>query len=183
MSAPLRILGTGLLFSIGLAACGGDGPAAEQPVNIDYSALRIAESREAPLVYARSDEEVLLPLRNGLRLAVGSVLVALPAGAFTPSVSAPGPHSDTTVQVEGVDEADSVKYDGRYIYSSRPEFVPRLTDHAAPIAQCARRRAHGSRYRRASSRCRSSSSTASRTERRCSTRSVRSKARPSIWWR
>jgi hypothetical protein len=101
--------------AIGLTACGGGGSGTEEPLNVDYSALRIAESNEAPLEYARTDEQVLLPLRNGLRMMLGGGL-ATPAGTVTAS--------DTTVQVEGVDEADSVEYDARYIYATRPEILP-----------------------------------------------------------
>ncbi len=120
-----RSIGTCLLICVALAACGGGQSGDEAPVNVDYSALKIAESSDTPLAYARSDEQVLLPLRNGMRLSVGfGLAVALPTGAVVPSAGAPGPHSDTTVQVEGVDEADSVKYDGRYIYAVRLEVVP-----------------------------------------------------------
>ena len=126
MTAVVRSAGTGLFFCALLSACGGgESNAAEEPVNLDYSALEVAASRDGPLVYARNDNEVLPPLRNGMRLAVrGGLGVALPTGAFTPSLDSQAPHSDTTVQIEGVDEADSVKYDGRYIYVVRPEIMP-----------------------------------------------------------
>ena len=120
-----RSVGTCLLICVALAACGGGQSGEEEPINVDYSALKVAESRDTPLVYARSEEQVLLPLRNGVRLAAGFGFgVALPPGTVVPSAGAPAPHSDTTLQVEGVDEADSVKYDGRYIYAVRPEMQP-----------------------------------------------------------
>ncbi|HKE94152.1 MAG TPA: beta-propeller domain-containing protein [Povalibacter sp.] len=109
-----------LLSAAVLASCGRGG--GDVSLNTDYSALRPAASTPEPLVPATSDEQVLRPLRNGLRLA----LIATPV--FLPGVSSPtatqDPHSTTTVQVEGVDEADPVKYDGRYIYSVRPASVP-----------------------------------------------------------
>jgi hypothetical protein len=107
-----------------LAACsGGSNIDAQAPVDIDYSSLRLAESTDSPLINATSEEQVLRPLRNGLRLALreGPVYTA---GAITPNDSGTGNYSRTTVQVDGVDEADPVQYDGRYIYSVRPEAVP-----------------------------------------------------------
>jgi hypothetical protein len=126
MIAASRSLGASLWVCVGLAACGGGGDNAvpEEPVNIDYTSLRLADSRDEPLEYARSDDEILRPIRNGLRLAVAPALFALPPGIATPSVDNQTAHSSTNVQIDGVDEADSVKYDGRYIYSVRPEFVP-----------------------------------------------------------
>jgi hypothetical protein len=126
MTAATRSLGMCLLISVGLAACGGgDESGDEAPVVVDYSALKMADSRETPLVYAQSDEQVLLPLRNGMRLAAwNGPGVELPAGTVEPAVGSPPPHSDTTVQVEGVDEADSVEYDGQYIYAVRREHMP-----------------------------------------------------------
>ena len=55
----------------------------------------------------------------------------------------------------------SVKYDGRYIYSVRPEIVPASPD-ASDLAQRARHRAHRSADGGTSSRSRSTSSKASR---------------------
>ena len=62
-----------------LAACGsGSGSSTgEEPVNIDYSALRVAPSREGTLSYATSDEQLLRAVRNGLRMSlVGAPQVA-----------------------------------------------------------------------------------------------------------
>jgi uncharacterized secreted protein with C-terminal beta-propeller domain len=125
MTAISRTAGTCLLICAGLGACGGsDNSGTEQPINVDYSALKVAESTDAALVYARSDEEMLLPLRNGARLMVSNGATTLVYGTVTPSLSAQSPYSGTTVQVQGVDEADSVKYDGRHIYATRREIVP-----------------------------------------------------------
>jgi hypothetical protein len=106
---------------MGVVACGGGGGG--ESLNTDYSNLKIAESVEAPLEYARDENQILAPLRNGVRLAMG----ANPVPIFT---SVPGSANDapvfsrTTVQIDDVDEADSLKYDGRYIYSTRPEILP-----------------------------------------------------------
>jgi hypothetical protein len=55
---------------------------------------------------------------------VGAPQVTAVADITAPSASPQGTFSATTVQVDGVDEADLVKYDGRYIYAMRPEAVP-----------------------------------------------------------
>ncbi len=125
MTATYRSAGTSLLICAGLAACGGGGDSGiREPVNVDYSALKVAASTEEPLVYARNDEEVLLPLRNGMRLMAANGSTAVMTGTVVPSVSSQSTYSGTTVQVQGVEEADSVKYDGRYIYATRPEILP-----------------------------------------------------------
>ena len=100
----------------GIAACSsGDGPG-EAPVNTDYSALRLAASSEGILSYATTDEQLLRPLRNGLRMSLGGMpQVDAVAGITAPPASPQGTFSATTVQVDGVDEADLVKYDGRHI--------------------------------------------------------------------
>src|SRR6185295_2545019 len=123
-----RTFGAATLLSLGLAACGGgsggESTVGEQPFDTDYSTLRVADTRDAPLQYTTSDEQILSPLRNGLRL----MTLSNPVPTFlasTTGASAGGqvPFSATTVQVEGVDEADSVKYDGRYLYAVRRQVV------------------------------------------------------------
>src|SRR5262245_27410633 len=119
MSSTSRTLG--LLLCVSLAACGGggDSPDAEKPLNVDYSTLKVAESRDNPLQYASSDEQILSPLRNGVRLMTLSG--GLPGDIFTATTGGAGggSYSNPTVQVAGVDEADAVRYDGRYIYTAR----------------------------------------------------------------
>ena len=110
-----------------LAACGGSGGGGsdEAPVNTDYSALRLAPSGEGTLSYATTDEQLLRPVRNGLRMSLGGMpQVDAVAGITAPLASPQGTFSSTTVQVDGVDEADLVKYDGRHIYSMRSNPVP-----------------------------------------------------------
>jgi hypothetical protein len=107
-----------------LAACGGSSGEQER-INTDYSALGLATSREGNLHYATTAEEILHPLRNGLRLSLrGFPEVYLAIGVTTPSTSIDTTYSTTTVQVAGVDEADLVKYDGEHIYALRTESVP-----------------------------------------------------------
>ena len=114
-----------LALCAGLAACGSGSSTGEEPVNIDYSALRVAPSREGTLSYATSDEQLLRAVRNGLRMSLaGAPQVAAVTGISAPSASPQGTFSATTVQVAGVDEADLVKYDGQYLYTMRPQDVP-----------------------------------------------------------
>lgn len=128
MASVSRILAATALLSLGLTACGGGGEstAREQPLNTDYSTLRVADTHDAPLQYAASDDQILSPLRNGLRLMTQSSPVPsfLADTAGLAGGSGQVPFSATTVQVDGVDEADSVKYDGHYLYSARRQITP-----------------------------------------------------------
>ena len=126
MTSPWTKTAALLALCGGLAACGsGGGAGKEPPVNTDYSALRLASSHEGALSYATSDEQLLRALRNGLRMSlVGAPQVTAVADITAPSASPQGTFSATTVQVDGVDEADLVKYDGQYIYAMRPEAAP-----------------------------------------------------------
>jgi len=119
--APSKHLALLLAASAGLAACGGGSSSGE--LNTDYSNLRLASSSEGGLQYATSDERVLGALRNGLRLSLAGSNQILTIGgpaAISGSSNGPGNYSGTTVQVEGVDEADLVKYDGEHIYAIVP---------------------------------------------------------------
>jgi uncharacterized secreted protein with C-terminal beta-propeller domain len=122
MAALLRIFGIGLVIGTSLIGCGGSN--GDDPLNTDYSGLKVAQSRTTPLEYAQSTEQILRPLRNGVRIMTvnGPVLPAVTAQGSTVQ----SPRSDTTVQVDGVAEADSVKYDGQYVYSTHPQLAPAL---------------------------------------------------------
>jgi hypothetical protein len=129
---------------LALASCGGGGSTVEElPLNTDYSTLRLAESRDAPLQYANSDEQMLAPLRNGLRLMTQSSPIPTFFSATTATATGGQvSYSATTVQVEGVDEADVVRYDGRYIYAARRQSdsgasstVPALSRNVLAIAR------------------------------------------------
>ena len=114
MDEKLRATAWILIVLIAVAACSGGDEPEPQPVNTDYSALKFAESVDAPLVPASDGRALLEALRNGVRLsldaATGPVILA------SMSNVAGRQFSGTTVQVDGVDEPDVVKYDGRYIY-------------------------------------------------------------------
>jgi hypothetical protein len=105
-----------------IAACSSNTDGEDEaPVNVDYAAIRLAESREGKLHYADRDAEVLQPLRNGLRLILrgDAQPAAAIAGLSAPHADGRPAWSTTTVQVEGVDEGDLVKYDGRRLYALR----------------------------------------------------------------
>jgi len=110
--------------SIVLTACGGGDHDAEAPLNTDYSALRVAQSREGALVQAANTDALLDPLKNGVRMSLDPGPVPASAGLNAPLANGESTFSRTTVQVDGVDEADLLKYDGRYMYIVKPEAVP-----------------------------------------------------------
>jgi hypothetical protein len=124
----------------GLAACGGGGSREQPPVNTDYSALRLAPSSEGTLSYASTDEQLLRPLRNGLRMSLGGMpqVDAVAGVTAPPAPSAPRTFSATTVQVDGVDEADLVKYDGRHLFAMRPNPVPTIPELTSNMLTIAR---------------------------------------------
>jgi uncharacterized secreted protein with C-terminal beta-propeller domain len=118
-----------LAISGALVACGGGGsdsppPRSPESIEIDYSALRVPESRDGALRTPTHDEELLSLLRNGLRLSLTSAGDVLQLVQVTASADAPPRFSTTTQQVFGVDEPDLVKYDGRHLFIVRPELVP-----------------------------------------------------------
>ena len=113
------------IMATSLAACGSSSSDSSnnEPLNIDYSALQVAQSREGLLVAPRDGEQLLRPIRNGLRMSIQSSNEGLFLASGSPTTIAVDAHSTTTVQVDSVDEADPVKYDGRHIFSVRQELV------------------------------------------------------------
>lgn len=135
MTSISRVLGTSLAICLAVAACGGGGSESEAPLNVDYSSLRTASSRDEPLVYARSDDQVLEPLRNGVRLLIGGSMLPASSVASPTSSVAQDSFSVTNVQVAGVDEADFVKYDGQHIYTVRAEYGAQETRNVLSISR------------------------------------------------
>lgn len=139
MNVSIRTAGALFTLSLALAGCVGDpAPPSEPPLNTDYSNLKVADSRDVALVQPSTADDVLSPLRNGIRLSLNSSPVTAVAGLTAPNVSDQSAYSATTVQVAGVDEADLVKYDGRHIYTVRPESVvakPGITRNVLKIAR------------------------------------------------
>jgi uncharacterized secreted protein with C-terminal beta-propeller domain len=120
------------LLSMPLVACGGGHSKTDQPniqkeppVNIDYSALSESQLEPGTLRQASSTELSEL-VKNGLRISLSqnqsySTMIRETALVDTSSDSrSGGGFSGTNVQVVNVDEADGVKYDGKYIYLATP---------------------------------------------------------------
>ncbi len=124
MKSTNRTAAVLLAVTIALGGCGGGDPQSEAPLDTDYSNLKLAASREGKLVPAGNAEALLHPLRNGVRMSLSSDSSLGIDGLPVPNTAAQVPYSATTIQVEGVDEADVVKYDGQYIYSAFPDVVP-----------------------------------------------------------
>lgn len=116
-----------------VVACGGGGGTAESPrqspqLNTDYSRLKAAKLEPGPLKQA-SPTDLAELVKNGLRISLRENknfneqirTATLGAPSLTAAdAKAAGNFSGTNVQVEDVDEADVVKYDGRYIYAATP---------------------------------------------------------------
>jgi uncharacterized secreted protein with C-terminal beta-propeller domain len=116
-----------LLLSLPLVACGGGSGQSSitEPVNTDYSTLVSAKIEPGPLRQASTSELAQL-IKNGLRVSLrdnrnysSMILESMALNASADNKSG-GIFSGTNLQVDGVDEADSVKYDGKYIYLATP---------------------------------------------------------------
>lgn len=109
-----------------LPACGGSSGGSEPRgrEDIDYSNLRWDDPALEPLTNEHEAAVVAEYLRNGVRLRVGSGYRAdQEVGDTANSVDSPAPgaagddgYSQTNVHVDGVDEADRLKYDGRHLF-------------------------------------------------------------------
>lgn len=120
-----------VLLSLPLVACGGGSSNSqhnvqkELPVNTDYSALSESQLEPGPLRQASSTELSAL-VKNGLRVSLsqnqsyGMMIRETAITNNTADSKSGGNFSGTNVQVANVDEGDSVKYDGQYIYLATP---------------------------------------------------------------
>lgn len=124
-----------LVISLPLFACGGGsgGGSTETPrlppqVNTDYSKLKQSKLEPGPLKQI-STTELADMVKNGLRISLrddqnfNELARAATLGGKVSLASdskSAGNFSGTNVQVENVDEADVVKYDGRYIFAATP---------------------------------------------------------------
>ena len=118
-----------IALSLPLFACGGSHTNSNPPTTserIDYSNLSSATLEPGSLRQA-STQELSTLIKNGLRLSINeyrnySMLIRETAitSAQDSSINTSDNFSTTNVQVAGVDEADSVKYDGKYIYLVTP---------------------------------------------------------------
>lgn len=121
-----------LCLVLPLVACGGGGSTEsprQPPQNrIDYSALKATKLEPGPLKQSSTNDLTEL-VKNGLRISLREnqnfneqVRTAALGVSNTTTVDAKsaGNFSGTNVQVDDVDEADMIKYDGRYIYAATP---------------------------------------------------------------
>lgn len=139
-----------LSLAVAAMALVGCGPDTEGPKQeVDYSKLEVAPQSSESLVLAEEDA-LLSHIGNGLRLqakngasyrdyfVLDSALGGAPepAAPSVPTSEANGGgagFSETNVHVEGVDEADYVKYDGEHWYiATRPEYQELLITQPSP---------------------------------------------------
>lgn len=120
-----------LCLVLPLVACGGgstESPRQPPQNRIDYSALKATKLEPGPLKQSSTNDLAEL-VKNGLRISLREnqnfneqVRTAALGVSNTTTVDAKsaGNFSGTNVQVDDVDEADMIKYDGRYIYAATP---------------------------------------------------------------
>ena len=115
--------------ALALSACGGsDSPSTviEQPPEPSVPSVNQAKTFSGPLVQA-GEADVSRYLKNGVYSSTlyGAALETTDSfGAPAPTLSASNRVSDTNTQVQGVDEADRIEYDGDYLYvSTFPEWI------------------------------------------------------------
>lgn len=124
-----------LCISLPLVACGGGGGSSTETSRLppqtqfDYSKLKQSKLEPGPLKQVAAADLAEM-LKNGLRISVrdnqnfNALVRAATLGgdkaSATNEVKSAGNFSGTNVQVENVDEADIVKYDGHYIYVATP---------------------------------------------------------------
>lgn len=141
--------------SVLLAACGGDNKQTQAESTVDYNLLKNTPHTTSRLVSV-GDAQLGQHLKNGIRLQLmeggfhsapvhGSSSGAAAPPQATDAISSRGGFSETNVHVQGVDEADYAKYDGRHWFvashqtsgmqSPQPGFQIVATDPATPDAQ------------------------------------------------
>lgn len=127
MILSLPLVACTSLASLTLVSCGGDNSSSKNTnTETDYSKLSVSELQPEPLREASARELEQL-VKNGLRLNLADhkefddvvrdapvLSNAADEGSSTESFSR------TNVQVQGVDEADHVKYDGEHIFLATP---------------------------------------------------------------
>ena len=121
-AAALLATSAAAFVALALTACsGGSGADADAPPAAGSAGLSASKPGElADLVQRR-----LRALNAQGRLSAGDILSALPpsASAMLPAggTATPAPRSGTLVQEAGVDEADLIQTDGRYLYTVQPQ--------------------------------------------------------------
>jgi uncharacterized secreted protein with C-terminal beta-propeller domain len=112
-------------------------PAMEAPAPTDSvppaEASEGAQAGAAPLEEKSEESAAAMPTEDSAETAGDSASPATADGAADaeiPAAGAPPEFSDTNIQTEGVQEADVVKTDGRYIYTANSESIC-ITDAGA----------------------------------------------------
>jgi hypothetical protein len=132
-----------VLFAVLVAVLVGCGSGSESGGHVDYSRLELAAPVAEPLSNQHDKSSFANYLRNGLRLQFADEVahatsdVALAAEATTDSAGRAGSDfSVTNVHVQGVDEADRVKYDGEHLYvlSTSQAHYARILPLAEPMS-------------------------------------------------
>lgn len=123
-----------LCLTLPLFACGGGGGSTgatrpPQLASTDYSRLKQAKLEPGPLKQVAASDLADM-VKNGLRISlrdnqnfnelVRTATLGGDKAAATNDAKSAGNFSSTNVQVESVDEADVIKYDGHYIYAATP---------------------------------------------------------------
>src|SRR5690606_37358057 len=118
------IMRTKLTLAIGaalLAACGVDTSTPQEEKPFDYSQLQLTPQNTSPLVLV-DNKKLGQHLKNGIRLQLkaGHIYnggpVTAPGVGEAIDTSSGRSFSETNVHVDGVDEADIAKYDGKHWY-------------------------------------------------------------------
>ena len=106
-------------LTMGLAACGGSGT--DVPPTSGGTGLSASQPGELA-AYVQSRLRVLNAQgRLAATDTFGSVPPTSTAAQPTAGAAAPAPRSSTLVQEAGVDEADLIQTDGRYLYTVQPQ--------------------------------------------------------------
>lgn len=123
-----------LCITLPLVACGGGGGSSTEPprvppqVQTDYTKLKQSKLEPGPLKQVAAADLAEM-VKNGLRISLrdnqnfNELVRTATLGGSKASVAdaqSAGNFSGTNVQVENVDEADVIKYDGHYIYAATP---------------------------------------------------------------
>ncbi|GGY61217.1 hypothetical protein GCM10011613_00750 [Cellvibrio zantedeschiae] len=124
-----------LCISVPLVACGGGGggstdtPRLPPQVKTDYSNLKQSKLEPGPLKQVTATDLTDM-VKNGLRISLRdnqnfnelarTATLSGDKASLANGSKTSGDFSGTNVQVENVDEADVVKYDGRYIFAATP---------------------------------------------------------------
>lgn len=138
MYKRLHLIALGSIASFILAGCGGSDPQTDGNNNPQLTETQV----EAKILKSASAGELETHLKNGMRLTQSqqdtaglrfddSITADTTSESFQDSVSS-SDFSITNTHVHGVDEADFVKYDGRYMFLRTPPQYVWAQEQPAP---------------------------------------------------